>query len=279
MLRHTWDRARRIVPHDRILTVITAGQEAYLQDEPAGTVPGRVLVQPVNKGTAPGLLLPLLWIAERDPAAMVVVFPSDHLIWEEVRFLAHVRDAVRASRHVADRVVVLCVEADSPDQSYGWIAPGPPYEAGADAELYHVRRFWEKPDRATAAALFSGGFFWNTFVLAGHVGAFLQSAHQALPDVLNVLGVAAAFLGTRYEADVLAGAYRRLRPVDFSRTLLAWRTETLLALPVRGVYWSDWGDPQRVLRTLRRFDRRPAWLPVYARALAQGLEWAPVDVD
>jgi len=39
------------------------------------------------------------------------------------------------------------------------------------------------------------------------------------------------------------------------------------------------GDPQRVLRTLRRFDRRPVWLPVYARALAQGGDWASVDMD
>jgi mannose-1-phosphate guanylyltransferase len=60
MLRHTWDRARRIAAPDRILTVITAGQEAYLQDEPSGSVPGSVLVQPANKDTAPGLLLPLL---------------------------------------------------------------------------------------------------------------------------------------------------------------------------------------------------------------------------
>jgi mannose-1-phosphate guanylyltransferase len=202
MLRHTWDRARRIVPPDRIVTVVTAGQESYLDDEASGTVPRGVLVQPANKETVPGLLLPLLWIAERDPSVTVVVFPSDHFIWEEERFLGYVRAAVRASRHFANRVVVLGVEADGPEQSYGWIAPGPPCEADVGAELYH-----------------------------------------------------------------------------FSRTLLAEQPESLLALPVRAVYWSDWGDPQRILRTLRRFDRRPAWLPVYARALAQGGDWGSVDID
>ena len=279
MLRHTWDRARRIVPPDRILTVITAGQEAYLRDEASGTAPGGVLVQPANKETAPGLLLPLLWIAERDPAATVVVFPSDHFIWEEERFLLHVRDAVRASRHFADRIVVLGVEADGPEQSYGWIAPGPPCEADAGVELYHVRRFWEKPDRATAAGLFASGFFWNTFVLAGQLGAFVGAARHAMPEVIDSLSVAASFLGTRYEADVLAATYRSLRPVNFSSALLAGQPETLLALSVRAVYWSDWGDPRRILRTLQRIDRRPAWLPVYARALARGAEWAPVDID
>jgi mannose-1-phosphate guanylyltransferase len=279
MLRHTWDRARRMVPDDRIVTIITAGQEPYLEDEGPGTAPGRVLVQPANKETAPGLLLPLLWIAERDPSATVVVFPSDHFIWEEERFLVHVRAGVRASRHFADRVVVLGVEADSPEQSYGWIAPGPPCGADAGAELYHVYRFWEKPDRSTAASLFASGFFWNTFVLVGQLMAFVRAARQTLPEVLESLSVAAAFLGTRYESEVLAATYRSLRPVNFSRALLAGRPETLLTLPVRAVYWSDWGDPQRILRTLRRFDRRPAWLPAYARALAQGAKLVPIDID
>ena len=279
MLRHTWDRARRIVSPDRIVTVITAGQEPYLADEGPGTVPGRVLVQPANRETAPGLLLPLLWIAEREPSATVVVFPSDHFIWQEERFLGHVQAAARASRHFADRVVVLGIEADSPEQSYGWIAPGPSCQADQGTELYHVRRFWEKPDRATAARLFASGFFWNTFVLVGQLTAFIRAARQALPELLESLSLAAAFLGTRYEADVLAATYRTLRPVNFSRTLLAGQPETLLTLPIRAVYWSDWGDPQRILRTLRRFGRCPAWVPAYARALAQGAELAPVEID
>ncbi len=279
MLRHTWDRACRLVPRERVLTVVTAGQEAYLREEACGGVPGGVLVQPANKETAPGLLLPLLWIAERDPKATVVVFPSDHFIWEEERFLRHVRDAVRISRDFADRMVVLGVEPDGPEQTYGWIAPGALCEAGAGVELYHVRRFWEKPDRGTAADLFAGGFFWNTFVLAGRVAAFLRAARRTIPEVLDSLGAAAVLLGTRREADALAAAYRRLRPVDFSRAVLAGRPEGLLVLRVRAVYWSDWGDPQRILRTLQRFDRRPMWFPAYAEALASGAERAGADID
>jgi len=39
-----------------------------------------------------------------------------------------------------------------------------------------------------------------------------------------------------------------------------------MLLAARNVGWSDWGDPDRIVRTLRRFDRRPAWLPAYAMA-------------
>ncbi len=273
MLRHTWDRARQLVPSQRILTVITAGQEPYLDDERTqGAVPGRVLVQPANRETAPGLLLPLLWIAQRELDATVVVFPSDHFIWEEERFLTHVRAAVPAARHFADRLVVLGVEAGGPDHGYGWIAPGPPCGAAEGGELYGVRRFWEKPDRATAARLFASGYLWNTFVLVGRLRAFVHAARQTLPDVVESMTVAAAFLDTRHEADVLAATYQRLHPTDFSRTLLAERPDVLLTLPVRGVCWSDWGNPERILRTLEQFGRRPGWLPAYSRTLARAAD-------
>jgi mannose-1-phosphate guanylyltransferase len=273
MLRHTWDRARQLVPPERMVTVVTAGQEAYLEHEetPRG-VPGRVVVQPANKETAPGVLLPLLWITERDPGATVVLFPADHFIWEEERFVTHVRAAVRAAQRVRDRMVVLGVEANAPEQSYGWIAPGLSFEIDGGTELYRVRSFWEKPDRPTAARLFANGYFWNTFVVAGHVTAFVRATRQSVPEVLESLTVAAAFLGTQYEADVLTATYRRLRATNFSQAVLAGQPDGLLTLPVRGVYWSDWGDPERILRTLRRFDRRPGWLPAYARAIAQGAE-------
>ncbi len=58
--RHTWDRALRLVPANRVVTVITAGQEYFVAVEASQGIPGRVLVQPANRETGPGLLLPLL---------------------------------------------------------------------------------------------------------------------------------------------------------------------------------------------------------------------------
>ena len=88
------------------------------------------------------------------------------LQWEEARFLGYVRRAIEAADRFRDRLVVLGVEADGPEQSYGWIAPGSPCEIGGGAELYQVRRFWEKPDRPTAARLFASGYHCNAFAIS-----------------------------------------------------------------------------------------------------------------
>lgn len=268
MLRHTWDRATRLVPPDRIVTIITAGQERYIEEEARHGVPGTVLVQPKNKETAPGLLLPLVWIARRNPIATVAVFPADHFIWEEDRFEDHMRGAVDAACHLHGRVILLGVEADGAETGYGWIAPGDPVEAGPATELYAVQQFWEKPDRLTAALLFARNYFWNTFVLTGGVDAFLDLAEAGVPETLTPLRAIAPCLGTPAEAAALVQAYKHLRATNLSRALLARHPEALLVLAARGTSWCDWGDPERIIRSLRRFDRQPAWLPVYARTQA-----------
>ena len=268
MLRHTWDRAARVVETERIVTVITCGQEPYLAEEAGSGVPGKVLVQPENKETAPGFLLPLLWIARRDPGATVAVFPADHFVWEEKRFAGHVCAALEAAQYQTGRLALLGVEAGGPDVGYGWIAPGEPLAVEPAAELYAVHRFWEKPDKATAAHLFARGYLWNTLVLAGRLEAFLCLAAACVPEVFKPLHAAEHLVDASSTVTALAPVYAGIPPTNLSDAVLARCPERLMVLAARDVTWSDWGDPDRIVRTLHRFDRRPSWLPAYAEAQA-----------
>ena len=217
MLRHTWDRACGLVPDARIVTVITAGQERYLADEVQRGIPGRVLVQPVNRETAPGLLLPLLWIARRAPHAMVAVFPADHFIWEEARFLEIVRSAVDAGRRYPERVILLGMEARAPETSYGWIAPEKPVADGSEHNvLFSVQGFWEKPSLGRATQLQAAGCLWNSLVMAGRLTAFLDLIDTHLPEPSAILREASARFDTPTERVATTLAYQRLRAANRS---------------------------------------------------------------
>ena len=264
MLRHTWDRALGLVPANRVVTAITAGQEDFVAAEASHGIPGRVLVQPANRETGPGLLLPLLWIARRDPEAMVAVFPADHFIWEESRFLAHVAEAVGTGRRYAERIVLLGMEPEGPETSYGWIEPGLLLESTPlHREVYTVARFWEKPDLDRARALQQQGCLWNSFVMAGAAHAFLQLAQVHVPELVATVQEASRWFDTAAEREAFAAVYRRLRPVNFSREILEPGQDALMVQVARGITWSDWGEPDRVLQTIRQFDRRPTWLAAH----------------
>ena len=120
-----------------------------------------------------------------------------------------------------------------------------------------------------AAHLFACGHLWNTLVLAGRLEAYLGLAAACMPQVLGPLRAVEHSLGTPSAAAALATAYGQIPPTNLSHALLARVPERLMMLAARGVSWSDWGDPDRIVRTLCRFDRHPSWLPAYARARAQ----------
>src|SRR5262245_27930665 len=71
LLRQTIHRAECLIPPARLLTVITQPHLPYAQVELADRPPGTVLVQPCNRETGPGILLPLLHVQQREPEALV----------------------------------------------------------------------------------------------------------------------------------------------------------------------------------------------------------------
>ena len=131
-----------------------------------------------------------------------------------------------------------------------------------------MRRFWEKPDPRTAAQLFARGCFWNTLILAGRLGVYLDLAEACVAEVLEPLRAIQDALATPAEGAALAEAYHCFPSTNLSQCVLVPRAERLMVLVARGLCWSDWGDPDRIVRTLERFDQRPRWLPAYARVQA-----------
>ena len=73
---------------------------------------GTILFQPANRDTAAGLFLPLTYIRARAPQATVLLYPSDHFVYPEDRFLEVVRRAAQIAESRPDRVVLLGVAPD-----------------------------------------------------------------------------------------------------------------------------------------------------------------------
>lgn len=258
MLRHTLARAEHLIPPERLVTVATRPHLPYAQEELHDRPAGTVIVQPSNRETGPGLLLPLLHILRQDPKAVVVVLPADHFIVEEARFMAHVEQAVAFVADAPGCLVLLGVEATRPDAQYGWIETGDVFGHRHRTDVYHVRRFWEKPDRSTAHSLFLDGCLWNTLVLVTRAWWLLTLFKTFAPALSGFFDGLQPFIGSSGEAEAVERLYGRLPAVDFSRTILAQRPPRLAVLRVKDVYWSDWGNPAQVQLDLARFDFSPA---------------------
>jgi mannose-1-phosphate guanylyltransferase len=255
MLEHTLNRAEKVIPQCQIVTVVNKQhlKFAAVQRQLGHQLPENVIVQPENKETLPGILLPLMHVYKRCPESIVAVFPSDHFILEEDRFMDHVAQAARAVAREPSRVVLLALEPQHPETEYGYIVP-----RANDGHLNFwgtrsAARFVEKPNARTARELIDSGALWNTMIMVFRVGTLFGLVQQLCPTLhVKFMRILAA-LGSTDETKAIAEIYRTIEPVNFSKAFLerlaACSPELIAVLPVLNVCWSDWGAPERLLRT------------------------------
>ena len=256
LLEVTERRVARVVPSQRTLVALTRAHERYyrplLQNRPARAL----LVQPENRGTGPAILYGGLRIAADAPLATVATFPTDHYVSDDARFMEHVVTALDVLRTRPELIVLLGIEADRAETKYGWIEPG---EAIAGTPLFRVGRFFEKPDAALAETMLGQRGLWNIFVLVARVPTLLALFAMIVPWLTDAFAAIKSVLGTPDEERAARTVYGRLAPIGFSETVLAARPPNLATLPVRGVRWTDWGHPRRVLATLDELGVEPDW--------------------
>jgi mannose-1-phosphate guanylyltransferase len=246
LLRWALRRAAGIVPWARILVVVTEHHRRYWSETLTDLPPENIMVQPRNRGTAAGILLPLLDIVlHRDRDARVLILPSDHHVGSELVLRRALFAAGRAVRHSSAPLVMLGMPGDDGDHGdYGWILPS----ARSTASLRAVLSFVEKPDPQRSRELVAAGALVNSFIFVVRGRALVRLYEDAVPELLRLF-VPAVLAGSQNGR--LRELYDQIPGHDFSRAVLETCPGSLAVLPVPSCAWSDLGTPSRLQRFLR----------------------------
>jgi len=261
LLDQTRRRVAPMIPEDQTLLLLTRTHEKFYADQVAGTPSSSLLVQPFNRGTAPAIVYGLTRLHDLDPDGIVAFFPSDHHFGDDEAFAAHIELAFTQADVDRERVILLGIAPDGPEESYGWIEPGTALES--EASVFEVRRFWEKPSRRIASRLMSRGCLWNSFVMVGRVSAFLNMVRRTLPVLLSTFESMVATTPQGGEDEALRSVYDSIPATNFSDDVLAVSSTALSVLKADALGWSDLGEPQRVF-SIARLNLDNAWLGVPA---------------
>lgn len=248
LLQQAVERARRVVPPERICVIVAAKHRDFWR--PAFAIPhaNNLIVQPQNCGTAIGILLCVLTILRRDAQAHIVFLPADHHVTQEQVLAERLQAAVETGKSHSTRLMLLGTTPTAADPALGYIIPGYPSPDGT----HEVERFIEKPGVARAQRLCAMGALWNTFIFAAGGSTLLAMLRDRLRTIVAQMETAIADDAGHRE---LAKVYTHLPSIDFSREIVrgAQSGMRLLAVPECG--WSDLGTPERVTSTLRRLAR------------------------
>lgn len=252
LLEHTLARVERLIPRERMLVIVSTDHQEEAAQQLAQWPAENVIYQPANRDTAPGILLPLAYLSRREPFATVAIFPSDHFIVDEDRFMATVSQAVVETQRFSRELTLVGMPPDRAEEGYGWIEPGNKEEW---RETLPVRQFWEKPALSQTEQLLRRGAVWNTFVCVAQATTLWEMTRQAAPDLYRDFMAIRRALGGPQAGAVTEYIYRTLRAVNFSSGVCEALPSRLRVLPVPAVGWSDWGSVGRIVASLKQLDK------------------------
>lgn len=122
--------------------------------------------------------LAALQAMEKNPEALLLILPADHLIPDESAFKKAIENSLQAAKN--DYFVLYGVKPLRPETGYGYIhIKNPSIE-----EPRPVSSFVEKPSLEKACTLIaSGSHFWNSGILCVKAGRYLEALKEFQPGL------------------------------------------------------------------------------------------------
>ncbi len=220
LLEETIQRVHQVVPLGRIVVVVNRSHREFYEPLLHDLSRSQIVLQPSNRGTGPAILYGLERLARIAPDATVTIFPSDHFVGHDARFMTHVAFALDSIAEYPQLAVLLGIAPAWAETSYGWIEPAAPISC-SKPPLFRVRRFWEKPDLEMARALWGQGCLWNSFVIAAHLSVLREMIAEYAPRLFAAFKLASRSLASVDEQAAADRLYAGLEKIGFTEQILS----------------------------------------------------------
>ena len=184
-LRLAYERFLGIVPADHILVVTQDRYKDLVKEQIPEILDENVLYEPYSRNTAPCVALAAYSLLQRDPEAVMIATPADHVILKEDLFKETIVNAL-AYASETDALITLGIVPTRPDTNFGYIQ-GVFWETAGDGKPIKVKTFTEKPDAALAEVFVqSGEFYWNSGIFVWRAQTIREELEKHMPEVKSL---------------------------------------------------------------------------------------------
>jgi mannose-1-phosphate guanylyltransferase len=243
MLQQTVERLHPIAESAQVWVITNELLAAEIEAQLPGVPRGQIVEEPVARNTAPACGLAAFLVEKSNPDAVIGVFPSDHVIGDEPRFLKVIERGITLAAS-GDVMVVLGIAPTRAETGYGYIETG---EEGPRDGL-HVKRFTEKPSRNRAEEFVAAGnYYWNSGMFLWSARTLANAVREHLPETAPLLEEIAAAFGTDQFDAVFAELYPKCENISVDYAILEPRSakgehsSRLYCLPAE-FGWNDLGS-------------------------------------
>lgn len=140
----------------------------------------QVVLEPVGRNSAAAIAVAAFRSVENDPDAIIWIMTADAAIQGKEQLQTALSSAVQAASK--GYIATFGISPTKPETGYGYIKCGEPLKGVSN--VYHVKKFIEKPDTEHAKKLVSDErFFWNSGMFVARAYIILQEIQKFAPKV------------------------------------------------------------------------------------------------
>ncbi|MFC1564442.1 mannose-1-phosphate guanylyltransferase [candidate division KSB1 bacterium] len=246
MLQMTVDRLQPVIKNEDIFVITNKDHVKLVKDSQSGVPSGNIIGEPLVRDTAPCIALSAILALNKDPDAVQVVLPADHLITDVKEFQRIIRLGADLASE-CNCLITIGIEPSRPETGYGYIqydsviADSKLPENFQGKNILKVKAFAEKPNLATAQRFIeSGDFLWNSGIFIWRASAILNEIGENLPDLYDSICRLEDHIGKdTFKAELLK-SYKEIKSISIDYGVMEDASHVYVIKGNPG--WSDVGS-------------------------------------
>lgn len=242
-IQSTFERFNQIIPTENIFVVTNDLYKDLVQEQLPLLTENHILLEPIRRNTAPCIAYASYKLLNIDPAANIVVTPSDHLITNEAEFLNVIESSMNFTEF-NDSLLMLGITPNRPETNYGYIQISQDETAEELANTYKVKTFTEKPNLEIAKVFVnSGEFYWNSGIFIWNLQTIIQALSTHLPEIDSLFRDGVGLYNSSQETSFIQNVYGHCRSISVDYGIMEKASNVYVRCANFG--WSDvgtWGS-------------------------------------
>ncbi len=236
LIQMTYDRFLNIASSDKIYIVTNARYRDLVKEQLPDLSDDQILLEPIGRNTSAAVGYPAFKIKQRDPEGVMIVAPSDHVVFKEKVFQENVNTAVKAAKG-SEKLITLGIVPSRPETGYGYIQ----YHSSPLKKVKKVKTFTEKPELELAKKFVdSGDFVWNAGIFIWSIETITKAFHEYLKDMAVIFEEGAQKYYTDQEQAFIDKAYSQCKSISIDYGIMEKASDVYM---VKGKFdWSDLGS-------------------------------------
>lgn len=239
LLQQTYKRVLQVCPKENIYVVTSTTYETLVAQQLPDLLPENILGETARKNTAPCIAYASYKIHKRDPKAITLVAPSDHLIKKTDTFEKAIRSCFDKAKK-EDCLITLGIKPTRPDTGYGYIQFVKSDVEEKDKRIHKVKTFTEKPNSEMAHFFVeSGDFLWNSGIFVWSTSSIIKAMETYDPELANVFKEGWDSYNTESEKQFVNRAYSTCKNISIDYSVMEKAKNVYVRSSIFG--WSDLG--------------------------------------